>query len=223
MSKSKPETKTVTMAQILELAEKICRPCKLKETMGCDKADCPVNMRKFVSEAEHQAKIKEIEANELKAIKLAEKVVGENAKLKTENESLKLDRDGLLEITQYTSENLNTYAKWLVWEKQRTKILVGENAKLRERLEAIKSPEMLEKLAELEHEQWIEWSKAIAPEINIGCYSEHLKRWNEWWVPYSRLTEEVKEYDRVWARKVLGVLVFEPKGLDQKTGKTENK
>lgn len=59
----------------------------------------------------------------------------------------------------------------------------------------------LERLAELEHEQWMEWSKAVADEVS----PEWRARWEKYWVPYDQLPEEVKEQDRVWARKVIAV------------------
>lgn len=59
----------------------------------------------------------------------------------------------------------------------------------------------LERLAELEHEQWMEWSKAVADEVS----PERRARREKYWVPYDQLTEEVKEQDRVWARKVIAV------------------
>jgi hypothetical protein len=61
---------------------------------------------------------------------------------------------------------------------------------------------LLERLAELEHEQWVAWSKAVAPEVA----EERRRRWQEFYVPYARLPEDVKELDRVWARKVLKLL-----------------
>jgi len=63
-----------------------------------NKLDLP---KQWVSEVEHLAKIKEIEANELKAIKLAEKVVCENAKFKTENTSL---IEGMVEFGLWNHE-----------------------------------------------------------------------------------------------------------------------
>ena len=64
--------------------------------------------------------------------------------------------------------------------------------------------QLLEKLAALEHEQWIAWSKSIAREEQIS--PERYGRWFELWIPYEDLTEEQKERDRVWARKVLKVI-----------------
>lgn len=61
---------------------------------------------------------------------------------------------------------------------------------------------LLERLAELEHEQWVEWSRTVAPEVT----AERRQRWEACWVPYAQLPETVKELDRVWARKVLAVL-----------------
>ena len=61
---------------------------------------------------------------------------------------------------------------------------------------------ILEKLAALEHEQWVQWSRAVAHEV----LPERRARWERYWVPYDELSEEVKEQDRVWARKVLQII-----------------
>lgn len=62
-------------------------------------------------------------------------------------------------------------------------------------------PLSLEKLAELEHEQWVEWSKNIAKTEHIS--KKRLQRWDKLWVDYWGLTEKEKEQDRKYARKVL--------------------
>jgi hypothetical protein len=64
------------------------------------------------------------------------------------------------------------------------------------------SEQMLERLAELEHEQWVFWSQSVAAEVS----EERRKRWQSLWVPYRELPEEAKEQDRVWARKTLAAL-----------------
>lgn len=63
----------------------------------------------------------------------------------------------------------------------------------------LQDTELLERLAELEHAQWIDWSRAVASEVS----SERLNRWEQYWKPYDILDEEVKEKDRIWARLVL--------------------
>jgi len=63
---------------------------------------------------------------------------------------------------------------------------------------------LLEKLAELEHEQWVEWSKQIAKTENIS--QERLARWIPLWKPYKYLSPEFQEQDRKWARKVIVLL-----------------
>jgi len=63
---------------------------------------------------------------------------------------------------------------------------------------------LLEALASLEHEQWMKWSKEVATKEPISA--ERLKRWSQYWIPYEQLSEEVKEYDREWARKVLKIV-----------------
>jgi hypothetical protein len=61
--------------------------------------------------------------------------------------------------------------------------------------------ELLETLAMLEHEQWMQWAKTIVTSEAISA--ERKARWFECFKPYHELTEEQKEHDRVWARKVL--------------------
>lgn len=61
---------------------------------------------------------------------------------------------------------------------------------------------LVEKLADLEHEQWMHWSKAVADEVS----PERRKRWEKYWIPYKELPEDVKEADREWARRVLEVI-----------------
>lgn len=64
--------------------------------------------------------------------------------------------------------------------------------------------EQIEILAELEHEQWVEWSKNISERENLS--QDRVDRWMSLWIPYSELSEEMKEQDRVWARKSLDAL-----------------
>ena len=64
-----------------------------------------------------------------------------------------------------------------------------------------------EKLAELEHDQWIAWSKNIAETENIT--PARLERWKALWCPYSELSEPVKDQDREWADKVLEIVKAE--------------
>ena len=61
---------------------------------------------------------------------------------------------------------------------------------------------LIEALAEIEHEQWLHWSQAVAgdvPELTRA-------RWERSWVGYETLREELKEADRIWARKVVALL-----------------
>lgn len=64
--------------------------------------------------------------------------------------------------------------------------------------------EKKEALAELEHEQWMEWARYIAGAEPIS--PERLERWNKLFVPYSQLTEEQKDQDRKWADKIINLL-----------------
>ena len=95
---------------------------------------------------------------------------------------------------------------------------------------------LLEKLASLEHEQWCDWSKSLAKDLNkiskahdkyldsldkiemenpklnelsdrINDLKERISRWEKLWISYFELSEEMKEEDRIYARKVLEILV----------------
>src|SRR3989304_6145007 len=56
-------------------------------------------------------------------------------------------------------------------------------------------------LADMEHQQWIYWSKDIASKEKLS--DSRLKRWKKLWKPYKKLTFEEKEQDREWADKIL--------------------
>ena len=64
--------------------------------------------------------------------------------------------------------------------------------------------DIIELLSALEHEQWVSWSRSVAGTEDIS--SERLERWKKYWVPYSELADDVKEYDREWARNVIKIL-----------------
>ncbi len=59
--------------------------------------------------------------------------------------------------------------------------------------------DVLERLAAVEHEQWIHWSQAVAAEVSV----ERRQLWQACWAPYEDLPEEMKELDRFWARRAL--------------------
>ena len=62
--------------------------------------------------------------------------------------------------------------------------------------------ELIERLARVEHDQWTEWSRSVADEVS----GERRRRWQEYWVPFDDLPEEIKERDREWARRALAAI-----------------
>lgn len=72
---------------------------------------------------------------------------------------------------------------------------------------AVDYDDLVERLAALEHEQWMEWAQAIQREEPISL--ERARRWQGHYVPYADLPEQVKEQDRVYARKVVAVILGE--------------
>lgn len=68
----------------------------------------------------------------------------------------------------------------------------------------IMEPSVLEELASIEHDQWMVWAQTILVTENIS--PEREARWKQYFVPYEELPEEVKEFDREWAWKVIDYL-----------------
>ncbi len=60
---------------------------------------------------------------------------------------------------------------------------------------------LLEELAELEHQQWWEWTKELSESAQV--HPGVLRRWKALWRPYAELSEFEKEQDRKYARRVL--------------------
>lgn len=61
-----------------------------------------------------------------------------------------------------------------------------------------------ERLAALEHDQWVAWSQEIAATETIT--PARLARWKTLWFPYETLTETQKDQDREWADKVIAIM-----------------
>ena len=62
---------------------------------------------------------------------------------------------------------------------------------------------LIEALSDLEHQQWIKWAQSI---IDSEPISEARKqRWATMMVDYKDLPNNIQEYDREWARKVLAI------------------
>ena len=62
--------------------------------------------------------------------------------------------------------------------------------------------ELIEALAEIEHEQWMHWSRAVAAKVPPALRTQ----WQNSWVPYVELSDKLKAADRIWARKVVRLL-----------------
>lgn len=83
-------------------------------------------------------------------------------------------------------------------------------------LEVWKEKVLIEKLAELEHEQWVHWMKyqekkvGYVTDMSMDEWYRRQETWKRWKklmeTPYAELTEEQKKSDREWAKKVVDVL-----------------
>ena len=86
-------------------------------------------------------------------------------------------------------------------------------------VEAGMEHKIIEKLSDLEHQQWEHWTKELSIELQqiegfigagvgisaIRVISSRIDKWDKCWKPYNELEEHIKEFDRVWARKVYDV------------------
>jgi hypothetical protein len=64
--------------------------------------------------------------------------------------------------------------------------------------------ELLERLSDLEHQQWANWAQSILKSETIS--EERKERWNTMFVNYEYLPDNIKEYDREYARKVMAIV-----------------
>ena len=97
-------------------------------------------------------------------------------------------------------------------------------------MERLQGDELLEELAALEHDQWSHWTRYFLDTLHnlinlvstpcddedcddFGCVVRRkgfavIERWRrQIGTPYEALSEQEKESDRVWARKVRAVLL----------------
>lgn len=63
---------------------------------------------------------------------------------------------------------------------------------------------LIEKMSELEHEQWIHWTRHFTNNLNY----ENIKRWKKQTkIKYNDLSEKDKDKDRKFAKKVSELLI----------------
>lgn len=98
--------------------------------------------------------------------------------------------------------------------------LVCFECQIEEGIPMNKDEEIIEELADLEHQQWEYWSKNIGSEMEQWyslveqgkikefqvILTEKIRKWKSNWKPYFELSTETKEHDRIWARKILPII-----------------
>ena len=67
------------------------------------------------------------------------------------------------------------------------------------------NPKLIEELSRLEHDQWMEWASSLMAKEQLS--EARCERWKQFMVPYEQLPDDVKEFDRVWARKSAAVII----------------
>ncbi|HUS51156.1 MAG TPA: hypothetical protein VMZ91_13395 [Candidatus Paceibacterota bacterium] len=66
---------------------------------------------------------------------------------------------------------------------------------------------IIEKFAELEHKQWMSWVEYVLTNYIRDLPDGLIKKWQSSMIEYKDLSQNQKDKDRVWARKVL--ILFE--------------
>lgn len=72
---------------------------------------------------------------------------------------------------------------------------------------------LLEQLAAFVHGVWMAFAQDLLAKGG-ACDEERQRRWRTYMVPYDDLPEEIKEYDRIHARKACKILRFFCENLD---------
>ena len=128
--KAEPETKTVQ-----ELIELVCLRCSGSGHVPTKEIVDAILKSRWVSEVEHIKSMEEFGKQNEALAKVCGDLKEETVRLENENKNLRIDNQSLLEITQYNSDNLNTYAKWWDEEKQKRKALEGKLEAIKEAVE----------------------------------------------------------------------------------------
>lgn len=100
------------------------------------------------------------------------------------------------------------YRKWKREKPERDRIAAEEYKKKKEKRIEEKSIKLVEKIAPFEHEQWAHWTKYMLDNLT----DKNIVRWRKQIeTKYEDLSEEEKESDRVWARKLLELDEIKPR------------
>ena len=84
-------------------------------------------------------------------------------------------------------------------EYQTMLAVMAEEIKRESLLVPIFENELIERLSEIEHEQWASWAKVVVDEVA----PERRERWARCFTQYKNLPDSLKAMDRIWATKVL--------------------
>jgi hypothetical protein len=130
------EGKAKTMVELAEVWEKICILCELRKTIGCDKADCIPNMRKYVSVSVADAKIDELQigliAHKAEIQKLKDEITLLRKGLTEKDEEIKEWKDAQIEEFEFCS-GCQTVANF----EAKTKVLEGRLDAIRKKYREI--------------------------------------------------------------------------------------
>ena len=140
-------------------------------------------------------------------------------------------------VTSPKKEKFRWYPSLDMWQRNDCfgKYLLIESPELSKELWPKSCEKHIEDVSECIHDQWIEWSKAIFEDLHSasmllsGIEADNLKelsdliidasekasninkrlvRWENLWIPYDELSEEMKEKDRGYAKRILEKLNY---------------
>jgi hypothetical protein len=154
---------------------------------------------------EAQREIAEREKALLAAIRQNAAVIEQRDEAQRECASLKLSYQACENLRQDGNDRITRCGiKYNEMLQQRDAARV-EAKKLREALDT-------ERLAAIAHDQWMTWANAVLSEV----HDTRRMRWRKLMVPYVKLSEEMKEHDRKWARIINGAALSTPPAQEGK-------
>ena len=131
-------------------------------------------------------------------------------KLRTAIAALEHENASLLTLQTEMQEYSNRHLRFSREQGEKILKLESDNAILERDHEAMveaangTNNELMERLADIEHQRWSAW-------MDYQCRNGSYGAWNRWMkkatIPYSQLSEQEKESDRVEVRKTLAAIL----------------
>ena len=200
-----PESESERVNLKSKLEEKLKTLYDINDALGMkDGGDTMSVIDVFVKKAEKWDKINEEPYHENIGLALLQEVEL-NKSLQQENQKLK---EEILHLTALLNMPENSLQKTADDLLKRVSEKNNQINTLKEKLDRINTPEFLEKLSSIEHNQWTEWAYSLIS-AKESISKDRLDRWDNYMIDYEKLPEEIKEQDRKYSRLIIKEILKE--------------